>query len=117
MAAAAVPGDYDGVYALDVLEHIRPGVDETKFLDNCVASLAKKGGIAVFGSPSLESQKYASPISIAGHVNCYSGQDLKARLSQWFRVVLIFSMNDEMVHTGFDKMANYLLAVCCDRLD
>ena len=27
--------------------------------------------------------------------------------------VFIFSMNDEVVHTGFTKMAHYLLGLCC----
>ncbi len=26
--------------------------------------------------------------------------------------VFLFSMNDEVVHTGFSKMAHYLLALC-----
>jgi hypothetical protein len=29
----------------------------------------------------------------------------------------MFSMNDEVVHTGYHKMAHYLFAVCCGRRD
>jgi hypothetical protein len=29
--------------------------------------------------------------------------------------VFLFSMNDEVVHTGFYPMAHYLFAVCADR--
>jgi hypothetical protein len=28
----------------------------------------------------------------------------------------MFSMNDEVVHTGFHPMAHYLFALCCTRL-
>jgi hypothetical protein len=63
--------------------------------------------------PSLESQTYASEASRAGHVNCQSGPQLKATLERYFDNVFIFSMNDEVVHTGFHKMAHYLLGLCC----
>ena len=33
-------------------------------------------------------------------------------MEAWFHTVFVFSMNDEVVHTGFFPMANYLLAVC-----
>jgi 2-polyprenyl-3-methyl-5-hydroxy-6-metoxy-1,4-benzoquinol methylase len=107
-----VPGQFDGTYALDVLEHIRPE-DEDKFLGHVVRTLAPHG-IAIFGMPSLESQPHASAISRAGHVNCKSMPDLKASLENFFHNVFVFSMNDEVVHTGYHKMAQYLLALCCE---
>ena len=55
----------------------------------------------IIGTPSLESQAYASPPSKAGHINCKSGDELKALLSSYFHNVFLFSMNDEVVHTGF----------------
>jgi 2-polyprenyl-3-methyl-5-hydroxy-6-metoxy-1,4-benzoquinol methylase len=114
MAKEPLPHRFDGIYALDVIEHISPA-NEERFLDNISKSLIDVGGIVIIGTPSLESQMYASPISRAGHVNCYSGVELRRRMSKWFHVVLMFSMNDEVVHTGFDKMANYLFAVCCEK--
>lgn len=117
MRLAPVKKDFDGIFALDVLEHIKHGTDESFFLTHATQSLKSHGGIAVFGMPSLESQIYASPISKEGHVNCKSAPDLKAKLLQFFRVVLMFSMNDEIVHTGYHKMAQYILAVCSDRRD
>lgn len=106
----AIPGKYDGIYSLDVLEHIQPA-DEFIFLKNMCASLTEHGSMIV-GMPSLESQIYASPISKAGHVNCQSGPQLKATMQQFFHNVFIFSMNDEVVHTGFHKMSHYLFALC-----
>jgi 2-polyprenyl-3-methyl-5-hydroxy-6-metoxy-1,4-benzoquinol methylase len=106
------PGTYQGIFALDVLEHIAPG-QEDQFIQNALASLAPHG-VFIVGMPSLESQVHASPQSKAGHVNCKTGSQLKATMSRYFHNVFMFSMNDEVVHTGFAGMAHYLLAVCCE---
>jgi cyclopropane fatty-acyl-phospholipid synthase-like methyltransferase len=113
MLSGPVPGKFDAAYSLDVLEHIDRR-DERRFLRNIVASLTDDG-VLIIGSPSLESQKYASPGSIAGHVNCKSGDELKRVMSEFFANVFLFSMNDEVVHTGFAPMAHYLFALCCNR--
>ena len=87
---------------------------KTNSSENTIASLSP-AGIAIFGMPSLESQTYASPQSKAGHVNCKSGEELKRTLERYFHTVFVFSMNDEVVHTGFYPMAHYLLGVACHR--
>ena len=102
---------FNAIYAIDVLEHISPHKEDL-FLSNLVESLFENG-VAIMGIPSLESQKFASPPSKAGHVNCKTGQDFKCFMAQYFENVFLFSMNDEVVHTGFSKMAHYLLCVCC----
>jgi len=107
------PRNYDGIYALDVLEHIDPG-DERAFMSNLVGSLAPHGAV-VLGMPSLESQVYASPNSKAGHVNCKSMPDFKQMMARYFHNVFMFSMNDEVVHTGYHKMAHSLLGLGCER--
>ena len=96
--------------SLDVLGHITQEL-ESLFLTNVCLSL-KKNGCAIIGMPSLESQIYASAGNREGHVNCKSGNQLQALLLQYFEHVFLFSMNDEVVHTGFSKMAHYLLALC-----
>jgi hypothetical protein len=115
MLEAPVPGSFVASYALDVLEHI-PEADEGRFIRHVIASLTPEG-VAIFGMPSLESQAYASPQSKAGHVNCKSGEALKSMLERFFHIVFVFSMNHEVVHTGFFPMAHYLLAVACHRRD
>jgi SAM-dependent methyltransferase len=110
MVSGPFSGTFEAAYALDVLEHIRPE-DEDKFLSNINASLTPNG-VAIYGMPSLESQAYASVASRAGHVNCKTGADLKATLLRHFENVFLFSMNDEVVHTGFSPMAHYLLVLC-----
>ena len=113
MLEGPVPGRYDAIYSLDVLEHILPE-NEDVFLKNALASLDEHGAMIV-GMPSLESQTYAGPQSRLGHVNCKSGKDLKALLERYFHNVFVFSMNDEIVHTGFYPMAHYLMALCCGK--
>ena len=102
----------DAIYSLDVMEHIHQ-VSESYFLKNICLSL-KDNGCAIIGMPSLESQSYASLASREGHVNCKSGKDFQDVLRLFFEHVFLFSMNDEVVHTGFSKMAHYLLALCVD---
>ncbi|HLI11524.1 MAG TPA: class I SAM-dependent methyltransferase [Alphaproteobacteria bacterium] len=104
-----VPGNFDAVYALDVLEHIE-AARERIFLANAFAGLGEHG-VAIIGMPSLESQSYASAQSKAGHVNCKSAPELKALMEEFFHNVFMFSMNDEVVHTGHHKMAHYLIAL------
>lgn len=107
-----LPRRHNAIFSLDVIEHI-PAEQEDLFLRNLCASLTEHG-ILIIGTPSLESQAYASPQSKIGHVNCKSGRALKSLLKRYFHTVLLFSMNDEVVHTGFYPMAHYLFAVCSD---
>ncbi|MGA8318453.1 MAG: SAM-dependent methyltransferase, partial [Bradyrhizobium sp.] len=67
--------------------------------------------VLIVGMPSLESQAYASPGSKAGHINCKTGPDLKSLIGEFFHSVFLFSVNDEVVHTGFHKMAHYIIAM------
>jgi len=106
---------FDGIFAIDVLEHIQPK-NEKQFLSNVCSSLLPHG-VAIFGMPSLESQVYASAGSKIGHVNCQSGNELKENLMGYFNNVFIFSMSDEVIHTGFMPMAHYLLALCVSPKD
>ena len=101
---------FDGAYLLDVLEHIE--IDhEPAFFSNLCKCL-KPSAKVVIGMPSIESQVYASEGSKAGHVNCKTKENLVSSLDPYFSSVTCFSMNDEVVHTGFNRLANYLLAVC-----
>jgi SAM-dependent methyltransferase len=105
-----LPKVFDAAYALDVLEHVRPD-HEGAFLGNVALSIGEHGTF-ICGMPSLESQAFASELSKAGHVNCKTEDDLRATLKKYFRNVLVFGMNDEVVHTGFGPMCHYRLAVC-----
>jgi 2-polyprenyl-3-methyl-5-hydroxy-6-metoxy-1,4-benzoquinol methylase len=115
LLAGPFPGTYDAAYALDVIEHIQPE-DELVFTGNIAKSLSAHGTL-ILGCPSLQSQAYASPPSKAGHVNCKTGDTMRELLSRFFHNVFVFSMNDEVVHTGYAPMAHYVLGVGCGRKD
>jgi 2-polyprenyl-3-methyl-5-hydroxy-6-metoxy-1,4-benzoquinol methylase len=110
MLSGPVEGGFDAAYALDVLEHMK-AEDEHHFIRNVVLSVTDNAAV-IMGMPSIESQAYASPQSKAGHVNCKTGPDLKETMERHFHSVFLFSMNDEVVHTGYYPMAQYLLALC-----
>ena len=100
---------FDAVFALDVYEHIPP-TDEQTFLENLRACAP----VAIVGTPSAESQVYASDLSRKGHCNCKSGEDLRVSLLRHWRHVFLFGLNDEMIHLGFLPMSQYLLALCVE---
>jgi cyclopropane fatty-acyl-phospholipid synthase-like methyltransferase len=113
LLAGPFPGTYDAAYALDVIEHIQPK-EEDVFVGNIVKSLSAQGAL-ILGCPSIQSQAYASPQSKAGHVNCKEGKTMRALLGKYFHNVFIFSMNDEVVHTGYFPMAHYIFGLGCGR--
>jgi len=102
---------FDGVFALDVVEHLDP-VSENDFMLNIVKSLSDNTGVCIIGTPSLESQQYASESSKIGHINCKTGAQLYDFCKGFFHNVFMFAMNDEVLHVGFLKMAHYIFALC-----
>jgi 2-polyprenyl-3-methyl-5-hydroxy-6-metoxy-1,4-benzoquinol methylase len=113
MLSGPFPGTFDAAFALDVIEHIQPQDEET-FVRNIVGSLSEYG-VLILGCPTLQSQTYASPQSKAGHVNCKDGKSMHDSLSRFFHNVFIFSMNDEVVHTGYTPMAHYIFGLACSK--
>lgn len=105
-----VAGPFDAAFSLDVIEHIPPTREGTYVLN--IARSLTRDGVLVIGTPSLESQAYASPASKEGHVNCKDARALRQSLAHHFGNVFLFSMNDEVIHTGFYPMAHYLFALC-----
>ena len=104
---------YDGIYLLDVLEHISKKY-EAIFIKNICKSL-RKDSVLIVGIPTIESQKYASKLVKKNHINCKSKKELGLYMSKFFKNVFMFSMNDEILHTGFDKMSNYIFALCVNK--
>lgn len=104
-----VGGQFDAAFSLDVVEHI-PEDREIDYLDNIAASLAENG-VLIVGTPNITASEYASPASKEGHINLKSAATLKTLLARRFENVFLFSMNDEVVHTGYAPMAHYLLGM------
>jgi len=101
---------FDGVFLLDVLEHI-PSEEEDILLSSLCGRLERYGSL-IIGMPSLESQEYASSLSKIGHINCKSASQLHALCLKHFNLVYMFGANDEVVHTGYPAMQHYRLALC-----
>lgn len=99
---------FDAAYTMDLIEHIASD-KEDKVMSNIVGLLSSDA-VCIVGTPNITAHAYASPDSIAGHINLKSSESLKKLMEKYFKNVMIFSMNDEVVHTGFYPMAHYLIA-------
>ncbi|MCF6309502.1 MAG: class I SAM-dependent methyltransferase [Sulfurimonas sp.] len=101
---------YDAIVCLDVLEHLSVE-DGRKFIEK-ISKLLKPNGFFACGVPSIYSYEFQSSLSQASHINCPDRDDLERELSTSFNRIFPFSMNDELVHTGFQKLAWYYLMLC-----
>jgi 2-polyprenyl-3-methyl-5-hydroxy-6-metoxy-1,4-benzoquinol methylase len=100
---------FDAVYSLDVIEHI-DAKEENVYLSHICEALPKDG-LCIIGTPNINSSQYASIWSQQGHINMKDEHSLRELLLKYFTNVFIFSMNDEVVHTGYYPMAHYLMAI------
>lgn len=96
----------DAIYSLDVIEHIPHGESIA-----WVQQMPRYAPVAIIGSPSIESQPYASKLSRENHINCMTASALKTIMQSAYKHVFMFSMSDEVVHTGFSKMSHYNFAL------
>lgn len=99
----------DAVFSLDVIEHIPPSMSG-EFIKNMKMS-TKNAGLILIGTPNVHAAMYASPGAKKSHINLHSHESLKELLLKEYKEVLTFSMNDEVVHTGYTKMAHYIFAL------
>ncbi len=102
--------EFDGLVCFDVLEHVDP-TQSKKFVAKIHESL-KERGVCILGMPSLESQVYASLENKKSHINCMTAIAGRVLLEEYFKNIFIFSMNDEVVHTGYLPMAHYHIYLC-----
>ncbi|QEP42785.1 class I SAM-dependent methyltransferase [Ectothiorhodospiraceae bacterium BW-2] len=107
---ASFPEKVDGIFLVDVIEHVFPN-EESAFVGNLVDSLNHKG-VIIMGTPNKAASQYASHASKEGHVNLKDATALKDLGYQYFNNVFLFGMNDEVLHTGFPSMCHYLWVIC-----
>lgn len=100
-------GTFDAVVSLDVIEHIEPDV-ESRFMETITTNLHDRG-MCVIGTPNISASEYSSPASRLGHVNLFSVNRLYELARQYFHNVIVFGMNDEVMHTGFYQMCHYII--------
>ena len=102
--------ELEACYMIDVIEHIDPS-DEDEIINNIGLSLSEMG-CCLIGTPNITSAEYASRISQESHINLKSHDSLKELGDRHFKRTFMFSMSDEVVHTGFSPMSHYLWVLC-----
>jgi 2-polyprenyl-3-methyl-5-hydroxy-6-metoxy-1,4-benzoquinol methylase len=100
---------FDVAVSLDVIEHMP--IELGHKLIEAKAKHIQSNGMIIVGTPSHWSYNYQSPISQASHVKCYDLPELLDLMNNYVQRTISFSMNDEMVHTGFHKMAWYYFVI------
>lgn len=101
----------DFITLIDFIEHFNKS-QGSLILKKCANLLKKKGGTLIVGTPSVYSSKYRSKRSKMQHIHEYDGMELKDLCSKYFDRTFLFSMNDELVHTGYYKLAWFNFVVC-----
>jgi 2-polyprenyl-3-methyl-5-hydroxy-6-metoxy-1,4-benzoquinol methylase len=99
----------DACVSIDVLEHIDP-VNEDKFMRR-ICKCLKPEGVVVIGTPNKHANIHASPQSQIQHINLHTMESLKETVGEYFYNVFSFAQNDEVITTGYSKMAHYIWAV------
>ena len=101
---------YSAMTMVDVIEHFSRE-DAIRIISSYKQFLGK-GGVFIIGTPSAHSTAYRSQHSGANHIYEWTPSELNAICKEHFSRVFQFSMNDEVVHTGFEKLAWYFFLVC-----
>ena len=100
---------YNTIYRYHFSEYFNYGYND--FLSNLANSL-NDNGICLVGTPNITSDRYASKYSRKGHVNLKDYKSLKSIGDKYFSYSFQFGMNDEVIHTGFPQMAQFLWILC-----
>lgn len=66
----------------------------------------------MIGTPSKYSAKYRSIQSKKQHIYEYKPEELKKICEKHFDRVFNFSMNDEVINTGFSKLSWFNFFIC-----
>ena len=96
-------------FMIDVIEHVEPKL-ESRFMENVCDSLSDDA-VLITGTPNIFASEWASPQSAAQHINLKSQESLVKLMSRYFQHTFTFAMNDEVLHTGYSKMAHYIWTV------
>ena len=105
----SLPDKYDGIFNIDVIEHLEPEY-EKPFVENMVQCLNQQG-IMIIGTPNETASEHATFRSDHQHINLKTADSLKSLMDNYFHNTFVFSMNDELIHTGYYPMAHYLFAM------
>lgn len=98
------------VTAIDVIEHFHKKDGEK--IVGIYSKILSAHGMMIIGTPNKFSEMYRSRQSKDIHFYEYRPDELKELCNKYFNRTILFSMNDELVHTGFYKLA-WFIFVCC----
>ncbi len=110
LPAEILEGQFTAVSCIDVIEHFDE--PDARHILHTAANILPRNGMMIVGTPNKYSQAYRAPHNMAQHLHEYEPDELKALCDCFFGRTILFSMNDELVHTGFDKLAWFLFALC-----
>ena len=100
---------------IDFIEHIEKK-EGIQFIKNCKKFLEsqkdKKSKMLIIGTPSYYSRKYRAKHNLQIHKYEYKPDELNEICKKFFTRTFMFTMNDELVHTGFNKLGWYFFIIC-----
>jgi hypothetical protein len=102
--------DLDGVYAIDVLEHIPPDREDWAAAQYEVAVEATRQADHWHAVTRIADAR--SSLSRLHHVNTKTEDELVETMSRHFNTVYILGLNDYTLHDGFGPMCHYRFALC-----
>jgi len=106
----AVPQEkFDAAFSIDVIEHLDKPLNRPFFENQCAC--LKDDGVCIVGTPNITANRYASVRSRVQHINLQSQASLKKMMSQYFKRIFMFGMNDEVLHTGYAPMCHYIFGM------
>lgn len=100
---------YDTIIMLDFIEHFNQE-DGKKLVEKYSKILSDKGMLIV-GTPSKHFEKYRAEHNKLHHLHEYYPDELNQLMEEYFERIMVFSMNDEIVHTGNQNLAWFLFSV------
>ena len=107
--------DANCIINVDFIEHLSKKEGEL-FIKNCKEFLSnqknRRNKMLIIGTPSFYSKKYRAKHNLKNHKYEYKPDELYDLCSEHFSRILKFSMNDELVHTGFDKLSWFFFLIC-----
>jgi 2-polyprenyl-3-methyl-5-hydroxy-6-metoxy-1,4-benzoquinol methylase len=101
---------YSAVAAIDVIEHFYK--EDGERIIGRYSEYLTDNGMMIIGTPSKYSRAYRSQKSKDTHFYEYEPDELIALCRRFFGRTILFSMNDEIVHTGFKKLAWFFFVLC-----
>ncbi len=102
--------EFTVVNSIDVIEHFHR--DDGEKIVRDYSGLLSKNGMMIIGTPSRHSQAYRSARSRKVHFYEYEPEELRDMCRGYFGRAILFSMNDEIVHTGFNRLAWFIFLLC-----